>query len=980
MASWPPSPAVEDEVTALAREHTPDIEAQPKKDEHSVPSKGEVDQYPIIVDSDSSTETLVKDQKCQPEPQRVNSQNQSARQPVSQSFQADTGLPTPPTSDSETRSRFADKESGRNRSRAPGQHRSKSTGRPNEFKRRPSIPRIQTATNDSTLFKTSKRRSISPYAYTRESGTFRIDEARRRNAGVVLSDTEAGKQSKNTSSEEIHRRCQAQSDGEAPVKASRDILFTIPQSHGHREQELNIPGTFPQHDTTTTRRGIQADSTAVQADQHVRRSQYQGSDKAEHSSKHSIGASESDVKTSSRLHHSPAPPADDSDKDDRYMRTRRPGIGDDHVARRRMSYKTAKPRLEDTSIGSQSSVRNTRVSDDCPDRTRSHRPYEAVSSSTKVEDSRRQSGEDYFSRSWQYPAPRISKDESILRVQPVSPPRTPRGEPNRRGEYFESITSSPARSPSHSRAPSLEDVTIRDNKTHASLLSQALSAAAVKASRTGGLARSTANAFETTLACSASPTKSQSRSRASSPQRDRTQRGDPYTYMDQAMAKVMYPAVPPPRRPSTRDGLPNITILPSPIVAPQRNASWTSYEPRYEPQQLSKSPYDTAQLSAALPNTTRPATLSRSQSASNAANSSATATEVTFKPCLREEPTQGKRDWVTLNGLSNINICPSCVQTIQSTRLQPLLQRCAEKPFDRWTSCSFGKSWIQIAFQRLLKQSKPDLSVLQEIIELPKATYPCLGSKTDVRGWWTLRDPETNRTVADFFACSACIRSVHILFPDLPDQFSSPGPLHSEQVCSFHSEGSNFDAMARILDEIDRKCRGRQKSSARYMQPFVDHLRRSTRRSKCARDAFVTNRAWHFMNDLPEFTICDSCYEEAVLPHREKSSIARDVSMLSRPITLASIRSPNQNLQGTKIKGGTPVSCQLYSDRTRSLFADVLNGRISYEGFKGKVKERQEAQCRLTEMNMMLEDDQKRFGWSRQEELDRNRAYWRALE
>jgi len=93
MIQWPPSPIVEDEAASLAKEHgLNDVAEALNTTEQSVPSRGDVDQYPIIVDSDTNTETPVKE---------VNNSSKRpflskrAEQPcVAGVFRDETGLPT----------------------------------------------------------------------------------------------------------------------------------------------------------------------------------------------------------------------------------------------------------------------------------------------------------------------------------------------------------------------------------------------------------------------------------------------------------------------------------------------------------------------------------------------------------------------------------------------------------------------------------------------------------------------------------------------------------------------------------------------------------------------------------------------------------------------------------------------------------------------------------------------------------------------
>lgn len=203
--------------------------------------------------------------------------------------------------------------------------------------------------------------------------------------------------------------------------------------------------------------------------------------------------------------------------------------------------------------------------------------------------------------------------------------------------------------------------------------------------------------------------------------------------------------------------------------------------------------------------------------------------------------------------------------------------------------------------------------------------------------------------------------------------------LSQEKVCGLHPGSKHFNTFMEILDQIAAKCRERSKHSARYMQPLVDYVRTVTRYPECARDMLLTNRAWHFMNDLPEFTVCEACYGEVVWPQRTKP-VAVDISKVTKVVPHSAFKGSNMSTPGSRNSVGTyPVSCQLYSERMRRMFMDVVSGRISFEKFRNKVKERHAAQYRLTEMNRMYEEDQ-RMGWDRRADIEKNRQYWRSLE
>ena len=175
MISWPPSPIVEDEATALAREQGSDTIAAIVAEEQSIPSRGSPDQMPVIVDSEAENDTKPTEATSGPQPAIA---AKRAEQPcTSAPFRDDMGLPTPPSSDNETRGR---PQASNVRDQAIYNSRSKSVADqsgPNHV--RPTINRIQTdVSGDLERMKAGTRRAPSPYSYSRDTGTFKIDSSR----------------------------------------------------------------------------------------------------------------------------------------------------------------------------------------------------------------------------------------------------------------------------------------------------------------------------------------------------------------------------------------------------------------------------------------------------------------------------------------------------------------------------------------------------------------------------------------------------------------------------------------------------------------------------------------------------------------------------------------------------------------------------------------------------------------------------------
>lgn len=476
------------------------------------------------------------------------------------------------------------------------------------------------------------------------------------------------------------------------------------------------------------------------------------------------------------------------------------------------------------------------------------------------------------------------------------------------------------------------------------------------------------------------------RSRASSPQREVFRpiiRTDFFTHGDPAASRVYHIATPQVKRPSTRDGLPTTsTSAYPPPVQPQRTASFTAYE--HQPPHTSHfaTPLHVNTMSNMLPSSSLkvppPAPLARSLSASSPVERLPRLDDFALPPCPRSQPTQGLRDWITIRDVPNFDICPKCAHALAATRYRNFLVRSPDKPYNRNTVCALSRPWVRIAVTQCIKRKRTDFTTIRDANTLAMGARPCEGANPDLRLWFRVPDSTTDRVVPNFLICSACLGSVHAVYPELEPAFTRDA-LNQEGVCDLRCTGKDFYLFTEQIEKVAEKCRDRGQWKTKYMQPLVETIKRVARRHShigCPRDRMMPSRAWHYMDTLPEFAICETCFEEVVWPVKDKP-YARDISKAMKIVPPSTYKGSNPAVAASN--GMHPTSCQLYSDRMRRLFGDLVNGQVPFEIFKHKARERQAAQYRLIEMNRMYEEDQ-RIGWDRRGEIERNWAYWRSLE
>lgn len=252
--------------------------------------------------------------------------------------------------------------------------------------------------------------------------------------------------------------------------------------------------------------------------------------------------------------------------------------------------------------------------------------------------------------------------------------------------------------------------------------------------------------------------------------------------------------------------------------------------------------------------------------------------------------------------------------------------------------------------------------MLYQIVRNSETTKPCPGKGTDVRSWYRLPDPETGSHVPYFDACSECVRSIEIIFPALRGIFKRGGPLVQERTCDLTPQSRRFENYLRLLEaaalqyEVDRL---REPN----IQAFANYARKAARVRECSRDDMVMGQAWHFIPSLPEFTVCEECFDEVIWPVIDQPV----ASSFNRTLQLV------PNTQRT-----TGISCQLYSERMRKAFAEAVK-YADFDFLKQVALRRHGVERLLQEKHKLLMNDMA-MGKDRTADLQANVEEWRKWE
>jgi len=320
-------------------------------------------------------------------------------------------------------------------------------------------------------------------------------------------------------------------------------------------------------------------------------------------------------------------------------------------------------------------------------------------------------------------------------------------------------------------------------------------------------------------------------------------------------------------------------------------------------------------------------------------------------------------DWLTLFR-TDFKICPDCYGGVFAdseyrTQFNPVL-----RPTGNPIACDFGSSpWYRIAWLLTLKHKVPDLQLFHHLADVMSVAkdYPCPVDREVTRLWYTVKDPYTRRPVPEFAVCYQCAKTVETLFPNLAGVFI---PLNSRNeptrnVCSLHFTPERkqfvlfFDAFETTSD----------KSYTTNRKPDLGDLSMTLTRlstiNECREDHRISDGYWYTMEYLPDFTVCEECYEDVVRPQRaENRSIAQNFYTNPKKLPVA--------------------TCQLYSTRMRDIFKRAC-WKNDYQYLEEKALERLKVEKEIHAKGLSLVRARRNNTWT-DEQIGKLRREWKRWE
>ena len=304
----------------------------------------------------------------------------------------------------------------------------------------------------------------------------------------------------------------------------------------------------------------------------------------------------------------------------------------------------------------------------------------------------------------------------------------------------------------------------------------------------------------------------------------------------------------------------------------------------------------------------------------------------------------GSDRFLTLKRAESFMICPDCYGSLfANTEYQHLFVPAPVRSGGQLISCDFGSSpWYRIAYLMTLKQQYPDLRLLQGIESVAARSQACAGGQLATRIWYSVMGPNSRHPIQTFNVCLGCAKMVEVLLPNLAGVFV---PLDSHEptrgICELHftPERKRFFTYFGEMEATSDRALSRR--TAPNIAELADRIRSISLHEECLRNTPVPNRKWHVLQRVPEFTVCEECFDAVVWPMVEgedASEVPRNFYKFRQPKSVA--------------------ACQLYSDRMRKVFREACEYN-DFEFLASCVLERRSVLAAVkTRFNELQREDQ----------------------
>lgn len=246
---------------------------------------------------------------------------------------------------------------------------------------------------------------------------------------------------------------------------------------------------------------------------------------------------------------------------------------------------------------------------------------------------------------------------------------------------------------------------------------------------------------------------------------------------------------------------------------------------------------------------------------------------------------------------------------------------------------------MRLAWLLTLKQRRSDLDYLYALADISDAERPCPEERelsTERMNWYGIADARDGLHVANFAICSADVKMLEILFPSVRGYFtrlpSTSTYTPEKHTCSLRVCSRRFPKYLDLLVSLDAEAQST--GSRPNMTKFIRLARENAFKGECARNKAFVRKAWHFIPSLPEFTVCEECFDDVIWP-----AVAANRSALPRMVNKSIQLVSNEDLE-------LGSSCCMYSPRMRRVW-DVSVKEEDVKYLERKVLERRRKEVLL---------------------------------
>ena len=360
--------------------------------------------------------------------------------------------------------------------------------------------------------------------------------------------------------------------------------------------------------------------------------------------------------------------------------------------------------------------------------------------------------------------------------------------------------------------------------------------------------------------------------------------------------------------------------------------------------------------------TTSPVVSSHSHPGHNPTSSRSATSGVPRRPpaCPRTQPSRQPDDWYTLIGCPEFDICSSCYEkNFGSGSFHKYFKLAEAKDPRQKVKCDFGSPWMRLAWLLTQQQRRYDLDLIYAVARISSDESRCPGEYGEARNWFTVPD-KRGAALEGFDVCSADAKKIEALMPSLRGMFiRRPHGTGQRRKCEFRVETKRFPEYLDLLVDIDENAHIKRKQPD--FQRFQDFARQKAQTRECMKDDMLEGVGWHFIPQLPEFTVCEECYSCVVWP-----SIVEGSSVASRfnrtPQLVCEAKRGDRRRDSSSNTAGLAASCQLYSTRMRKIYRTaVQTGDLGYLARKARERKdkEEELQARFAKLKQIDHDIEK---------------------